>query len=100
MIITLKDVIIILCSASGFLLVTILGKRWGWYELLGGTNKLLREQNAILTEQNITLKQELVEATRKSAADKEEFAVKHEANVKALSLMQGQIDILKNIPLG
>jgi hypothetical protein len=114
MLVTLKDILIIGGSAIGFLIVTVLGKRWGWYELLGGTNKLLREQNLELRNSNILfeqkiklLEQELVEATKKneevtrrSETDREEFAVKHEANVKALSLMQGQIDILKNIPLG
>jgi len=55
---------------------------FGWF-------KILKETNALLKEQNTELK-----------ADNKEWQAKHETNVKAISKMQGQIDVLQNIPLG
>lgn len=68
-------------SASGvaFALVGILF--YGWLKILQGTNTLLKEQNAEL-----------------KAANKE-LGEKHQETLRALSAMQGQIDILKSIPL-
>lgn len=53
----------------------------GWLRILKETNKLLKEQNVELKSENDTWK------------------AKHEENVKAIASMQGQIDVLKSIPL-
>ena len=55
---------------------------FGWY-------KILKETNVLLTTQNAELK----------LANKELLSQHHESS-KTMSLMQGQIDILKSIPLG
>jgi hypothetical protein len=96
---TAQDISIVVGSAITFLTITVLGKRFGWYELIGGTNKLLKEQNTELRNQNELLKDKLEEATQKHIEDAKEWNQKHEENIKALSTMQGQIDVLKSIPL-
>lgn len=97
--ITLQDYFIVGGSMVTFLTITVLGKRWGWYELIGGTNKLLKEQNQELRNQNAYLKTEVDEITKKNDQALKEWTQKHEANIKQLSQMQGQIDVLKSIPL-
>lgn len=54
---------------------------FGWFKILKETNNLLKEQN---TELKIANK---------------ELLNKHTENVKQLASMQGQIDVLKSIPL-
>ena len=54
----------------------------GWFKILKETNQLLKDQNSELK------------------ADNKQWQGKHEENVKAISKMQGQIDVLQNIPLG
>lgn len=97
--ITLQDYLLVGGSAVTFLTVTVLGKRFGWYELIGGTNKLLKEQNQELRNQNEYLKSEVEEITKKNDQSRKEWTQKHEENIKQLSQMQGQIDVLKSIPL-
>ena len=53
----------------------------GWFRILKETNQLLKEQNTELKDDN------------------KQWQEKHEVNVKAISKMQGQIDVLQNIPL-
>ena len=53
-----------------------------------GWLKILKETNALLRAQNEELK-----------ADNKEWQQKHIENEKAISNLQGQIDIIKNIPL-
>lgn len=81
------------------LIITVLGKRWGWFELMGGTNKLLREQNTELRSQNKMLRDKLTAAESQHLADKEEATKKHLQNEKKISQLQGQIDTLTKIPL-
>lgn len=57
------------------------GIAMGWF-------KILKETNALLKEQNVELK-----------ADNKEWQAKHAQNEKAIAKMQGQLDMLKNIPL-
>ena len=86
-------------SALGLLAITFVGKRAGWFKIIGGTNALLREQNSILTEQNTTLKDTLKTTTAKFDIEKKEWSARHEENIRELSQMKGQIDVLKSIPL-
>jgi predicted nuclease with TOPRIM domain len=53
----------------------------GWYKILKETNALLKEQNAELKIANA------------------ELTEKHEENLAQLNSMQGQLDVLKSIPL-
>lgn len=85
--------------AVALVTVGILGKRWGWFQLISGTNKLLREQNQELRNQNAFLKDEVRQITRKNEMDTKEWKAVHETNMKQLSEMKGQIDVLKSIPL-
>jgi len=54
---------------------------FGWFKILKETNQLLKEQNTELKNDN------------------KQWQDKHEVNVRAISKMQGQIDVLQNIPL-
>lgn len=65
------------------LIVVALGGIFG-----GGWLKIIKETNRLLKEQNTELK----------IANKE-LLEKHNENIKQLSSMQGQIDVLKSIPL-
>lgn len=55
---------------------------FGWFKILKETNNLLRTQNEELKEANKDLQS------------------KHDDSIRQLSSLQGQIDILKSIPLG
>ena|SRR3990167_3152557 len=61
--------------------IVIGGFSFGWF-------KILRQTNELLKEQNIELK-----------AENKEWKVKHDDNARAISDLQGQIKILKSIPL-
>ena len=67
--------------ALGVLLVLLGGAFFGWFRIVKETNNLLRDQNDEL---------------KRSYKDLEK---KHEQNVTLLASLQGQIDILKSIPL-
>lgn len=97
--ITVRDGMVVGSAVVGFLIITVLGKRWGWYELVGGTNKLLKEQNQELRNQNAFLKEEVGQMTAKNEQDRNDAQAKHEENLKQLNQMQGQIDVLQKIPL-
>lgn len=57
------------------------GLSMGWFKILKETNNLLKEQN-----------QEL-------KADNKEWQLKHSANEKAIANLQGQLNVLKDVPL-
>jgi|ERR1039458_7751242 hypothetical protein len=76
----------------GFLAVGIIGKRAGWFKIISGTNALLREQNIELRNQNTELKNEVY-------ALREQLTAKHAESVAAIASLQGQIDVLKTVPL-
>ena len=94
-----RDILEIVGAGSAFLLITVLGKRWGWYELIGGTNKLLKEQNAELWKQNGFLKTEIQDNLRKYDEDKADWTAKHLESEKSIANLQGKIDTLTKIPL-
>lgn len=68
-------------AAAPIALVVIGVAFFGWYKILKETNRLLKEQNAELKIAN----KELLE--------------KHGQSIAEISKMQGQIDVLKSIPL-
>lgn len=61
--------------------VVIGGMSFGWFRILKETNKLLKEQNNELKIANA------------------ELLLKHNEGIATLASMQGQIDVLKSIPL-
>lgn len=65
----------------GVILVLLGGGFFGWFRIVKETNNLLREQNAELKIAN------------------KDLELKHQESLTQLSSMQGQIDILKSIPL-
>lgn len=67
--------------ASGIVFCVVGIFFYGWLKILEGTNRLLKEQNVELKTAN------------------KELTDKHNETLCALSAMQGQIDILKSIPL-
>ena len=68
-----------LISTAIFAIVGIVG--FGWIKILKETNELLKAQN-----------EELRVANR-------ELDLQHDVNSKAIASLQGQIDVLKSIPL-
>lgn len=65
----------------GVIVVLIGGAFFGWFKIVKETNNLLKEQNAELKIANKDLES------------------KHKENLAQLASMQGQIDVLKSIPL-
>jgi hypothetical protein len=77
---TLKPTDFLILGTTVFVVVGGIGFS-GWLRILKETNKLLKEQNVELKSEN------------------DGWKSKHEENIKALASMQGQIDVLKSIPL-
>jgi uncharacterized protein HemX len=61
--------------------IAVGGLAMGWFKILKQTNELLREQNEELRNDN------------------KEWSKKHAENEKAIANLQGQLDVLKDIPL-
>ena len=86
-------------AVAGVLLIAFVGKRAGWFKIIGGTNALLREQNAILTEQNITLKAQLEANVHTHDQDKKDWATRHSESLLEIAKLQGKVDTLTAVPL-
>lgn len=84
---------------GSFIAVGVVGKRAGWFKIIGGTNALLKEQNAILTEQNITLKTQLKTTIDLHNQEKKEWGARHQESLTEISKLQGKVETLTALPL-
>lgn len=86
-------------AIASFLVVTVLGKRLGWYDLVGGTNKLLKEQNIELRNSNELKDEQIKTLQNQHEEDVKAFTASHLESQKAISKLQGQIDQLSTLQL-
>lgn len=84
---------------GGLLLTGIVGKRAGWFKIIGGTNALLREQNQELRNQNTFLKGQLETTTSNHEQDKKEWMARHQESLQEIAKLQGKVDTLTALPL-
>ena len=103
---TPDTIIYLSLAAIGFLIVGIIGKRAGWFKIISGTNRLLKEQNSILTEQNVTLKDQTVmlraqavESDKTHNKDRLEWAARHNESLTEIAKLQGKVETLTQLPL-
>lgn len=79
--------------------VGVVGKRWGWFELVSGTNKLLREQNQELRNQNEFLKGQVKTLNIQHDKDKADWAFRHNESITEIAKLQGRVETLTAVPL-
>ena len=91
--------IYILLSCGGIIFIAFVAKRAGWFELINGTNKLLREQNTVLRDANLLLKQQLKDHETHYEAEKAEWEDKYHENKELIAKLEGRLDQTINIPL-
>jgi hypothetical protein len=91
--------IYILLSCGGIIFIAFVAKRAGWFELINGTNKLLREQNTVLRDANLLLKQQLKDQEKHHEAEKAEWEDKYHENKELIAKLEGRLDQTINIPL-
>lgn len=86
-------------AAFGMLGVGIIGKRAGWFKIIGGTNALLREQNQELRNSNELKDKQISELTAQHEQDMKDFAASHLESQRAISKLEGQVNVLSTLQL-
>jgi hypothetical protein len=95
-----KSTLIYLLLGTGtFIFIAFVGKRAGWFQLISGTNKLLREQNQELKNTNQLLRDQI--STNKEEHDRErkDWSDKYHKSQEQIAELKGKIDQTINIPL-
>ena len=83
----------------GVAFIAFVGKRAGWFKIIGGTNALLRDQNIELRNSNSLLREQIKQLTEQHKTESAEWLERHTQSLKENAKIQGQIDVLKSIPL-
>ena len=94
----------------GLVFISFVGKRAGWFKIIGSTNALLKSNIAELERQNALLKEQLAQEKEQHEeqiktiedeheAEKKEWTEKYTASIERSAKLEGKLDIIANIPL-
>ena len=84
---------------GGIILVGIIGKRAGWFQMVSTTNKLLKDQNTELRNANELLKEQISQLKEQHDLETKEWTEKYHDATLQIAELRGKISTTIDIPL-